>query len=385
MSRLNPLMLCILFVILSPQAFAQEADSSRSGLIRRYLDYILKPDADPSEPQLMIYPTVGFAPETSWEFGFSTLYVYYAKRDIKNRLSEISAFTFFTLENQYGIWLDHALYSDRDKWFFLGRARFQSFPLLYYGIGPGSPVEPLAQVDANYLLLRERVLRKLRRNLFLGLEVDFQKLSRVDFVPQENEENLTLPTGANGSANLGLGLGLVYDNRHNVLNVRDGFFSELAFLRYDPAWGSEFAFSSLISDTRYYWSMPNQRDVIATQLFAQFTGAGETPFNQLALMGGESLMRGYYLGRFRDDHLLASQIEYRLLPFSFSERWGAAAFLAAGQVFSNQNPLAINRTLLTAGAGLRFLLFPQKDIYTRLDFAVTRDGTGVYFFIGEAF
>ena len=38
-------------------------------------------------------------------------------------------------------------------------------------------------------------------------------------------------------------------------------------------------------------------------------------------MGGESLMRGYYLGRYRDKNLLAGQVEYRILPFSFSKRW----------------------------------------------------------------
>ena len=41
--------------------------------------------------------------------------------------------------------------------------------------------------------------------------------------------------------------------------------------------------------------------------------------------------------------------------------------------------------LPTGGAGLRFLIFPEKDIYTRLDVAYTREGRGVYFFIGEAF
>jgi len=39
----------------------------------------------------------------------------------------------------------------------------------------------------------------------------------------------------------------------------------------------------------------------------------------------------------------------------------------------------------SAGAGIRFLLFPKKDIFTRLDLAFTREGTGVYIFIGEAF
>ena len=47
-------------------------------------------------------------------------------------------------------------------------------------------------------------------------------------------------------------------------------------------------------------------------------------------MGGESLMRGYYLGRYRDRHLLATQVEYRILPFTFSKRWGASIFLAMG-------------------------------------------------------
>ena len=35
--------------------------------------------------------------------------------------------------------------------------------------------------------------------------------------------------------------------------------------------------------------------------------------------------------------------------------------------------------------GLRFLLFPEKDIYTRLDIAFIQEGRGVYIFIGEAF
>ena len=123
---------------------------------------------------------------------------------------------------------------------------------------------------------------------------------------------------------------------------------------------------------------------MAFQLQGQFSN-GNAPFNLLSLMGGESLMRGYYLGRYRDNHMLASQIEYRILPFSFSKRWGVSMFFAAGEVFSSLDKFEIKNILPTAGAGLRFLLFPEKDIYTRLDFAFTEEGSGVYFFIGEAF
>ena len=102
-------------------------------------------------------------------------------------------------------------------------------------------------------------------------------------------------------------------------------------------------------------------------------------------MGGESLMRGYYLGRYRDNHLLAAQLEYRILPFKFSKRWGASVFMATGQVFSQNNKFQFKNLLPTGGAGLRFLVFPEKDIYTRVDVAFTQEGRGIYFFIGEAF
>ena len=105
----------------------------------------------------------------------------------------------------------------------------------------------------------------------------------------------------------------------------------------------------------------------------------------LSLLGGENLMRGYYLGRFRDKHIVAVQVEYRILPFSFSKRIGASIFLAAGQVFGDNHNFEMNKFLPSGGAGLRLLVFPDKDIYTRVDLAYTQEGRGIYFIIGEAF
>ncbi|EON76527.1 outer membrane protein, OMP85 family [Lunatimonas lonarensis] len=332
-----------------------------------------------------MYPTLAYAPETSWEIGFSTLYVYYADRDTTNRLSEINGFTFFTLENQYGVWLDHAIYTPADRWFFLGRLRYQSFPLLYFGIGPDTPQEYVARVDAHQLWLKERVLRQVKNNLFFGLEVDYQRLGQVEFVPAKPGQSVSLPLGASGSANLGLGLGLVYDDRHNVLNVRKGAFSELAIFNYNPFSSSAFNFSSLIFDTRFFRPL-SDRTVLAFQMFGQSMW-GEVPFNQLSLMGGESLMRGYYTGRYRDNNQLATQAEIRFLPINlgFTNRLGAAVFAGTSQVFPAWERLAMDKWVVSGGGGLRFLLFPKKDIYTRLDWALTREGSGFYFFIGEAF
>jgi hypothetical protein len=354
--------------------------------VKKYWNTLVNDSTELSQPQLLIYPTIAYAPETTWEIGLSSLYVYYAKRDTTNRLSEINGFTFFTLENQYGLWFDHAIYSDQDRWFFLGRVRLQSFPLFYNGIGINTPKDYTARVDANQIIIKERVLKKVKKNLFVGLELDYQSLSAVDFVIAEpNNQDFTLPLGNKGSNNLGIGLGLVLDNRHNVLNVRKGFFSEVALLHSNPAWGSSFNFTSILSDTRIYRPF-GKNNVLAAQLLGQFN-FGDVPFNQLAQMGGDSMMRGYYFGRYRDNNQLAAQVEFRFLPipFKFTDRIGAAVFAGTGTVFNKVNNLDVSNLTVSAGAGLRFLLFPKKDIWTRLDYAFTREGTGFYLIIGESF
>ena len=344
---------------------------------------ILADTSSPEKPRFIAYPTIAYTPETRWEFGISALLVYHAARDTTNRLSEINAFTFITLEQQYGLWLDHALYSDQNKWFFLGSLRWQSFPLRYYGIGPETPTEYSHVVEGNYFLLRERFLRRVFSSVYTGLEVDIQRLGGTRFVPSDPDNMEALPLGAGGGTNYGLGWGLVYDNRHNILNVRSGFFGEVAFLRYNLFGAPEDRFSKTSVDLRYY--QPTFKDqVLAFQVFG-INGAGPVPFNLMAEMGGEVIMRGFYRGRYRDNALFATQAEYRWLPFPFSKRFGAAVFASYGNVADRWQDLGQTDWKWAAGGGIRFLLFPRKDIFTRLDYALTREGSGIYFYIGEAF
>ena len=78
------------------------------GFVSRALGQ-LTGDADPNDIGLLIYPTIAYAPETEWDFGISTVYVYYADNDPKNRLSELSAFVFVTQAQQYGMMVEHML------------------------------------------------------------------------------------------------------------------------------------------------------------------------------------------------------------------------------------------------------------------------------------
>jgi Omp85 superfamily domain len=361
--------------------FGQNDSLTISEKKESFFKRLITDNKTPEQPKFLLYPTLAFSPETSWEIGVSALELYYAKKDTTNRLSEIQSFNFFTLNKQYGSWIEHFLYSDKDRWFFLGKLKLQRFPLQYYGIGPDANVENEQLVNSDYIAVRERVLHRISDNFFGGIEFDFQKISRISF--EENDLNLPKPLGYKGSKNFGIGTGLVYDNRHNALNVRNGLFAELAFLKYSTKLGSDFDFNTFSTDIRWFKTVKKSQ-VLAVQFFGQFVN-GTAPFNQLALLGGESIMRGYYYGRFRDKNLMAAQIEYRFLPFPFSKRIGAAGFLSTGTVFPKFSQLQARNVLPAAGLGLRYLIFPKKDIFLRFDVGFTKEGPAFYIFNGEAF
>jgi hypothetical protein len=352
--------------------------------LQRLLERLVQEDRPPDKPRLVVYPTFAYAPESSFEIGAAAALLFHAKNDIvRNRLSEATAFAFFTLRNQYGLWLEHAIYTDKDKWLLLGRTRFQRFPLLYYGIGPSTTPEQPDVVDGIGVLLRHRVFRQVKGNLFAGPQFDYQSLRRVQFGAPDVVSGRPLPPGATGSANFALGVGMAYDSRPNALNCRKGWFAELGWLHYAAGLGSEFGFENFNADVRWY------KSVRTKQVFAaQFVGnivSGTAPFNQMSLMGSETIMRGYYTGRYRDRHYYAAQAEYRWLPLPFSRRIGATTFMGFGTVAGSWAALSINHIRWSGGAGLRYLLFPKKDIFLRFDLGFTREGTGFYIFTGEAF
>lgn len=360
-----------------------QAQDKPVGWVKRLVNLYLNDTLSPTKPRFLVYPTLAFSPETSLEVGLSGLFLFHARNDTaRSRLSELQAFGFGTLQGQYGLLLDNFVYGYDDRWILLGRSRFQYFPLLYYGTGPTRNENEPVTIDATNVQIRQRGLLKIAPNLFTGVEIDFQSLTRTR-INQPEESPYTLPRGAGGTTNLSIGGGIVYDSRRNPLNTRRGIYGEVAYLRSFQSLVSDYSFYSLNVDLRRYFSL-TKGQVLATQVYGLQTG-GQVPFNQLALMGSEMIQRGFYAGRYRDNSLLAAQAEYRLLPFPFSRRLGGAVFASAGVVAPSWDKLRFRDVQPTGGAGLRYLLYPKKDIFVRLDVGFTRQGSGFYIATGESF
>ena len=366
-------------------AWAQQQTTPRYAQrgVGRFIYQTLNDTSSAASSRILIFPTAGFAPETSLEIGVRVFSLYFARNDTAvNRLSELTLFAFVTLKGQFGAQLENALYSDKNNYYLLGRARYQQFPLLFYGIGPNSKPENPALVSSNYVQIRQRVLRKIIENWYAGAEIDFQRLAGVKF-EEVDSGAFEVPLGGQGSTTLELGGTVVYDDRKNVLNVRKGAFFEAGILR-NLSLGNDFRFGRVLFDGRLYRPLGRLSRILALQATGTFM-QGDVPFNNLALLGGENTMRGYYMGRYRDKNLLAAQAELRWLPFGFSRRWGGTLFGGLGTVAPTIGQLQLNQLRWAAGGGVRFLFFQKKDVYLRADLGITREGTGLYFSLGEAF
>jgi hypothetical protein len=159
--------------------------------------------------------------------------------------------------------------------------------------------------------------------------------------------------------------------------------------------GSDYEFTKLQLDFRHFMQTFRKRHVLAFNILAE-QNWGDPTFETMALLGGEQIMRGHYLGRFRDKTMLAAQIEYRLplgRPYwiderkkmPFWERWGLVGFVGLGNVAPGITDLGFENIKSSMGFGLRYAAMPHERLNIRLDFGFGTQTPGFYLNIRESF
>jgi hypothetical protein len=122
-------------------------------------------------------------------------------------------------------------------------------------------------------------------------------------------------------------------------------------------------------------------NILALQAFGNFN-EGNIPFKQLATIGSDAFMRGYYNGRFRDNHAMAFQAELR------KQVWGPVSITAFGGFgnVANQSSLLFENVKPNYGAGLRVMAIRRDRVNIRIDYGRGENGIqGMYFTMNEAF
>jgi hypothetical protein len=380
--------LMLLLAIAGPAAGSQEAalprpESAATDSASAQADTefpIMEPVAEKPKNVLIPLPIVSYAPETKLALGASVVYIYRTgDADESSRPSTFGALGIYTLNSQVLASLGGEHYWDEDRQKFTGGLFYQKFPNDFYGIGNDTDADFSEGYTDEGASFSVDYIREVIPRIRLGGGVSYGGSSITGTEPGDLLHGDLIP-GSGGGQVVGAGLSVSYDSRKNVSYPLSAGFHRLAWRLYDDALGGDFSLNTTTLDLRRYVHLGAKR-VLAFRGFANF-GAGDVPFQIMPSLGGDTLMRGYFAGRFRERKLLAMQGEFRGYIW---KRFGGAVFGGLGQVAHETGQLGVDRFHYSYGLGLRFLLIKQEGMNLRMDFGFGSDQSGFYLGFGEAF
>ena len=324
-------------------------------------------------------PAVASSPETGLQFGATVLAVFEPAAMTHTRASSIIASAVRSTKSQTRLVIEGERWTTGNARRFYGQLAWQEFPLPYYGSGDNTP-ESAKEIYAPrgvelQLSAQQRVHGPLYA--FVGTRLLSQRM-RFDTTGTLQFGNVT---GTAAGRIVELNGGALIDTREHLFAPRSGTYAQLTWTHSAGALGSDYRFQRVKLDARRYQSMAGNH-VLAAQLLAIGTG-GAAPFDQLALVGGSDILRGYTRGRYRDRALAAAQLEYRT---PIKHRIGAVAFVGAGSVAESLGDIGGSTLFPTYGAGVRVQIDPRQRTAVRADYGRGRDGaSGLYIGFNQAF
>jgi len=339
-----------------------------------------KNSKDAFKARLIAIPFIYYSPETKLAFGGGGVLNFRAGRNKElTRASTIWAFGTLNLAKQFQVVVKPEIYFERNRFFLSGNLRYERTPQNFFGIGNDMPSTAEESYTPRIVNFQVGVKKKFLGHLFAGVQYDFEQMTMEKVEPGGMLEDGEI-LGSRGGLFSGFGVSLDWDTRDAVLYPRKGVFFQITADTYGAMTGSDFAFTSLKLDCREYFLVaPDQ--VLALQAYVRST-AGEVPFHKLALLGGESLMRGYYKGRFRDKDILAVQAEYRVMV---TKRIGVVGFAGLADVFPDFSDLNLKKIKYSVGTGVRYVVNRREGTTLRMDMAWGQAHFGLYFTAQEAF
>lgn len=329
---------------------------------------------------LHVLPIIDYSPETSWGFGAAGIsYFQLSKGKFLERPSNIVMKATYTVNKQFSLQVDPDLYF-RDGYHVQAFFTYSDYPSKFWGIGNETTASMEEDYTARYWKFRAQPLKRVYRSLYLGFQYLYNDTAVIEI--QEGGELAagTVP-GSSGGAVSGLGFLMNWDSRDSIFFPTKGSFHQFSMTSYGQALGSDFSFSQFNLDVRKYFRF-SEAQVLGLEARVVFE-TGDPPFWAMSLLGGDSIMRGYYLGRYRDRNMICWQAEYRWTPAVW--RLGVVGFLGFGDVVDKVAHFKLSDFKYSVGFGLRYILNKEQNLNIRLDFGFGNGTSGVYITGGEAF
>ena len=252
----------------------------------------------------------------------------------------------------------------------------------FYGVGNSTPeIENEKFLQENFLIQLKIQPKLFDERLNLGINYEFRRMNVADKRGNPSLELGTL-TGNEGGITSGFGLAISWDSRDNHFYPNTGGYYEFIGSNFLEFLGSDFEYRKVVFDFRRYFSVSDNQ-IFAVQAYFMIL-SGVPPFYDLALLGGDKVMRGYLYGRYRDKFYYSAQAEYRLPDIIW--RFGLVVFGGYGDVAASISKASIATIKPTYGFGIRFRIDELQKLDLRVDFGFGEDdASGIYFSVNQAF
>jgi outer membrane protein assembly factor BamA len=321
--------------------------------------------------KILPVPAIGYSPETKTYVGAVTLLTFDLYTDSTTRTSNAKVEFNYTWNKQIILESGWNYFLNHEKWFTQGLVHYSHYPDLYYGTGPNTPQSNELTYTSNRWVFDGQLLKSIGHQIFTGLNIRALRYAHLSIQSANPFPELT------GGSTFGVGYSLLKDSRDNLLTPTRG-----TYIYFNSSYNfSANNYVNLILDMRHYKTWKGKY-TLSGRLINK-VNTGHPPFYDLAFLGGDKYVRGYYYGRYRDNNLSSLQAEFRLPVY---RRWGLALLGGMSELYSNANPATLSNLKYNYGTGIRFLVDKTERINLRLDYALGNDqNSGFYISFGESF
>jgi hypothetical protein len=322
-------------------------------------------------------PILFYTPETGVAGGAAALYIF--RDSLASRTSSITADVIYTQKKQFIAEISGDMYFAADQYRLTSDLKFQKYPNKFFSIGNNTPESSEETYTPQTILFKAVLYRNVSSHVNIGPTIRYENMSLQEVAPGGLLSSIRL-AGSSGGTSAGIGIVANWDSRDNTFATQSGHFFQVSTLFYRSAFGSDYSYDDIQIDARSFFA-PFSDHILALQGIGEFIN-GSAPFQSLAKFGGQSLLRGYFDGRYRDNNVVSLQAEYRM-PVWW--RFGVVGFVGVAQVANHISDLVMNRFWFAGGMGLRFAWNPDERVNVRIDYGVGNNSSGTYFTITEAF
>lgn len=335
--------------------------------------------------KLFIYipvPLYSYSSEAGHTFGlakFNVINIY--KNDTVTKPSKISEVFSLSTEGRINASISTDLIFKDNKYMVLSYLNYKKTPEYIFGIGNDVKKEDIEEITTDRFKFMALGLRKIgKKNFYIG-----SGFAIANYFGVQADSNSFLVTenvaGLDGGSEIGILFSTALEGRANRYNPIKGHYIMATFSFYPDFLGSAYQYTSFELDIRKYFN-PWLKHVIALQA-TTFATVGNVPFYELAMLGGDSQMRGYYEGALRDKVLIDAQLEYRMPVWSI---FGITGWVGTGRVAHDYGSMSLDGLWLSYGGGLRIMVDSRHETNLRFDFGFGPNGvSGFYINFAEAF